>query len=82
MSIKEIVNRINFLTEHRQKSKKIELKAFMSLLHLTVSAGSSPSRKNNQSFYRHLNKIFNDKKEEEESYEEVMNLVNKENVKE
>ncbi len=79
MGIKEIVDRITFLNNTNQDRKRAELKSFMNLMHFTISAGSSPTKKNNKIFHREIDKIFKDHQEPEETFEEAMNLVD--NVK-
>ena len=51
MGIKEIVDRITFLNNTNQDRKRAELKSFMNLMHFTISAGSSPTKKNNKIFH-------------------------------
>lgn len=79
MQIKEIEKRIIFFNKVSKEKKTIELKNFMSILHLTISAGSNPSKKNNKIFYQQLDKIFSDQKQPEENQanlEDLMGLVN------
>lgn len=75
MSLKEIDKRITFVNKTKQEQKNSELKRFISLLHSTISYGSSPTKQNNSKFSRFLEKVFNNKKpRKDESYDEVMNL--------
>lgn len=79
MSLKEIEKRIIFFNKTKRETKSVELKNFMSIIHLAISAGSNPSRKNNKIFHDQLNKIFdnNEKKpEDDQSLEDLMGLVN------
>ena len=83
MSPAEVEKRIKFLNKNKQDSKKLELRNFVSIMHLAISAGSSPSKKSNKLFYRQLGKIFDDKKDDrndDEDLEEIMNLANTRNV--
>lgn len=81
MSIKEIDQRITFLIKTKQEKQKVDLKNFITILHLAISTGSCPTKNNNRIFYRSLDEIFNDKKQtsddSEESLEEIMNIVNR-----
>ena len=80
MSIKEIDQRITFLIKTKQDKQKVDLKNFVTILHLAISTGSHPNKKNNRIFYDNLDKIFDDKKEipdNEESLEDIMNIVNR-----
>lgn len=79
MGVKEIVDRINFITKTKQDKKKAELKSFVNLMHFAMSAANSPSKKTNKIFHQEMGKIFKEPQKPEESYEEVMNLGN--NVK-
>ena len=79
MSLKEIEKRIVFFNKTKKETKNVELKNFMSIIHLAISAGSNASRKNNKIFHDQLNKIFdnNEKKpEDDQSLEDLMGLVN------
>jgi len=79
MQIKEIEKRIIFFNKTHKDRKSVELKNFMSMIHLAISAGSNPSKKNNKIFYQQLDKIFNDNEkqpEDEESLDDLMGLVN------
>lgn len=74
MSLKEIDARISFFNKTRFEQKSAELKSLISLLHTTISYGTSPSAKNNNKFSRFLEKTFNRKKiRKEETFDEVMN---------
>lgn len=79
MTLKEIEKRIIFFNKTKKEIKNIELKNFMSILHLAISAGSNASRKNNKIFHDQLNKIFDNKEkkpDDEQSLEDLMGLVN------
>jgi hypothetical protein len=77
MSIKEVERRIVFYNTTNREIKSVELKNFMSIIHLAISAGSNPSKKNNKIFYQQLDKIFNNNQpDKEESLDDIMNLVN------
>lgn len=78
MELKEIDKRIRVINKLSSAKKKVELKSFMSILHLAISAGNNPSRKNNKIFYKELDKIFGDnvKDEQEISPEDLMKFMN------
>lgn len=78
MSLNEIERRIICINKQRNEIKKNELRSFISILHLTISAGANPSKKNNRLFYQQIDKIFNDKDESEDdqSLDDIMGLVN------
>lgn len=79
MQIKEIERRILFFNKIKKDRKNVELKNFISILHLAISAGSNSSKKNNRIFYEQLDKIFSNEKkqpENEQSLQELMGLVN------
>ena len=79
MSLDDLEKKVVFLNNFKNDKKKSDL----ILLHAAISFGSSPSKKNNDKFSRYLEKSFNKKPkpEDEESFEDVINLVNKGNVK-
>ena len=79
MSLKEIEKRIVFFNKTKKETKNVELKNFMSIIHLAISAGSNPSRKNNKIFHDQLNKFFDNseiKPENNQSLEDLMEIVN------
>ena len=84
MSIKEIVGRIDFINKVNQDKTKSELKHKFSILHNTIASASNLSKRNNAKFSQYLEKLFSNKDKIEDgdnSLEDIMNLVNKGNVK-
>lgn len=78
MCIKEIEQRIIFLSNLKQEKQKIDLRNLVSTMYLAISAGSSPSKKNNRNFYKSLDKLFTDKKpipDEKECLDDIEDLI-------
>jgi len=79
MTLKEATKRVAFISQAKADKRKTELKDFISILHLAICAGNNPTKKNNQLFYKQIDKIFNNKPDEEDnddSLDDIMNLVN------
>ena len=78
MELREIEKRIKIINKLSSARKKIELKSFMSILHLAISAGGNPSKKNNRFFFKELDKIFDDKIKDEKdiSPKDLIKIMN------
>jgi len=77
MSLKEIDQRITFFNKNKYEQKSSELKSLISLLHTTISYGSSPTKQNNSKFSKFLEKTFSkNKPRKDETFDEVMNIQN------
>lgn len=79
MSLKEIDQRITYLQKIKQEKQKVDLKNFVSIMYLVISAGSNPTKKNNRIFYQQLDEIFGNNKKiiDDDNLDDIMNIVNK-----
>jgi len=77
MGVGEVERRIAYFNKTKKAIKSVELRNFVSIMHLAISAGSNPSKKNNKMFHQQLDKIFNESHEEsDDDLDDIMGLVN------